>query len=77
MILLSQKELNMRQRRWMELLKDYDFTLQYHLGKTNVVAGTLSRKPHKLILATLRVKEWQALETLAEFNLQSTQSSKG
>ena len=40
--LFSQKELNMRQRRWMELLKDYDFSLQYHPGKANVVANALS-----------------------------------
>ena len=40
----SQKELNLRQRRWVELLKDYDCTIQYHLGKANVVADALSRK---------------------------------
>ena len=34
----------MRQRRWMEYLEDYDFTLQYHPGKANVVADALSRK---------------------------------
>ena len=34
----------MRQRRWMEFLDDYDFTLHYHPGKTNVVANALSRK---------------------------------
>ncbi|WMV50666.1 hypothetical protein MTR67_044051 [Solanum verrucosum] len=39
------KNLNMRQRRWMELLKDYyDFTIQYHPGKANVVADALSQK---------------------------------
>ncbi|KAL6332309.1 hypothetical protein AAG906_004872 [Vitis piasezkii] len=42
--LFSQKELNMRQRRWIELLKDYDCIIQYHLGKMNVVADALSRK---------------------------------
>ena len=42
--ILSQKELNLRQRRWIELLKDYDFTIEYHLGKANVVADALSRK---------------------------------
>ncbi|RVW23677.1 Retrovirus-related Pol polyprotein from transposon gypsy [Vitis vinifera] len=42
--LFSQKELNMRQRRWIELLKDYDCIIQYHPGKTNIVADALSRK---------------------------------
>nr|XP_027124227.1 uncharacterized protein LOC113740914 [Coffea arabica] len=36
--LFSQKELNMRQRRWMEFLEDYDYTINYHPGKANVVA---------------------------------------
>ena len=56
----------------MELLKDYDFTLQYHPSKANVVTDALSQKPRKLILATRMVKEWQALETLVEIDLQST-----
>jgi len=42
--LFDQKKLNMRQRRWMEYLKDYDFELLYHRGKANVVADALSRK---------------------------------
>ncbi|KAA0036185.1 reverse transcriptase [Cucumis melo var. makuwa] len=40
----TQKELNMRQRRWLELVKDYDCEILYHLGKANVVADALSRK---------------------------------
>ncbi|GKB06668.1 putative reverse transcriptase domain-containing protein, partial [Tanacetum coccineum] len=42
--ILDQKELNMRQRRWLELLSDYDCELHYHPGKENVVADALSRK---------------------------------
>jgi hypothetical protein len=44
--IFTQKELNMRQRRWLELIKDYDLSLQYHPGKANVVADALSRKTY-------------------------------
>ncbi|KAA3462017.1 DNA/RNA polymerases superfamily protein [Gossypium australe] len=40
--LMSQKYLNLRQRRWLELLKDYDLVIDYHLGKANVVADALT-----------------------------------
>ncbi|GJS54773.1 putative reverse transcriptase domain-containing protein [Tanacetum coccineum] len=42
--ILNQKELNLRQRRWIELLSDYDCEIHYHLGKANVVADALSQK---------------------------------
>ncbi|GJW22872.1 putative reverse transcriptase domain-containing protein [Tanacetum coccineum] len=42
--ILDQKELNMRQRRWLELLADYDCEIRYHPGKENVVADALSQK---------------------------------
>jgi hypothetical protein len=44
--IFTQSELNMRQRRWLELIKDYDLEVHYHPGKANVVADTLSRKDH-------------------------------
>ncbi|GJZ38851.1 putative reverse transcriptase domain-containing protein [Tanacetum coccineum] len=47
--ILSQKELNMRQRRWLELLSDYDCEICYHPGKANVIADALSRKDRKSI----------------------------
>ncbi|GJY48370.1 putative reverse transcriptase domain-containing protein [Tanacetum coccineum] len=42
--MLDQKELNMRQRRWVELLADYDYEIRYHPGKANVIADALSQK---------------------------------
>ncbi|GKE41891.1 hypothetical protein Tco_1469175, partial [Tanacetum coccineum] len=42
--ILNQKELNLRQRRWIELLSDYDCEIRYHPGKADVVADALSRK---------------------------------
>ncbi|GKB41510.1 putative reverse transcriptase domain-containing protein, partial [Tanacetum coccineum] len=42
--ILDQKELNMRRRRWLEFLSDYDCEIRYHPGKANVVAEALSRK---------------------------------
>ena len=47
----SQRELNLRQQRWMELIKDYDCMIDYHPGKANVVGDALSRKS----MQTLRV----------------------
>jgi hypothetical protein len=44
--LFTQSDLNMRQRRWLELIKDYELEVHYHPGKANVAADTLSRKHH-------------------------------
>ena len=67
--IFTQRDLNMRQRRWMEYLEDYDFTLHYHHGKANVVAYALSRKSQG-ILASVASREWQMLETVGQFELQ-------
>ncbi|KAJ9561114.1 hypothetical protein OSB04_006274 [Centaurea solstitialis] len=80
--LFHQKELNMRQRRWMELLSDYDCEILYHPGKANVVADALSRKEKKertkvvaLRLAVTNelmkdIKKWQE-EALKDENVKS------
>src|SRR5262249_18854260 len=54
--IFSQKDLNLRQRRWLEFLKDYDFAMSYHPGKANVVADALSRKKLKSLFLK---KQWQ------------------
>ena len=57
----------MRQRRWLELLKDYDFGLNYHPGKANVVADALSRKT--LHMSLLMVKELEMIEQFRDMTL--------
>jgi hypothetical protein len=49
--IFTQSELNMRQRRWLQLIKDYELEIHYHLGKANVVADALSRKSQVNMLA--------------------------
>ena len=44
--IFTQPELNMRQRRWLELIKHYNLEVHYHPGKANVVADALSRESH-------------------------------
>merc|ERR1711890_127150 len=63
--LFSQKDLNLRQQRWMEFLASYDFEIAYTPGKGNVVADALSRK--RLSLSPLFV-EMKRLEFLAIFD---------
>jgi hypothetical protein len=45
--IFTQPDLNLRQRRWLELVKDYNLEIHYHPGKANVVADALSRKSYK------------------------------
>ncbi|GJU40246.1 putative reverse transcriptase domain-containing protein [Tanacetum coccineum] len=56
--ILDQKELKMRQRRWLELLADYDCKIRYHLGKENVVADALSQKERIKPLRDLKKLYW-------------------
>ncbi|GJW14686.1 hypothetical protein Tco_0018819 [Tanacetum coccineum] len=73
--ILDQKELNMRQRRWLELLSDYDCDIRYHPGKANVVADALSRKERepplrvRALVMTIKAIREQKLEPRADGTL--------
>ena len=60
----------------MEYLEDYDFTLQYHPGKANVVANALNRKSQG-VLASVDSWEWLMLETVGQFDLQYSEQTQG
>ena len=63
---MTQKELNIRQRRWMELIKDYDCVIDYHLGRANVVADALSRK---VKIVDAQWEDWDEKELLELRNI--------
>jgi hypothetical protein len=64
--IFTQSELNMRQRRWLELIKDYELEIHYHPGKANMVADALSRKDscHCLTVKTSNITLCQEMEKL-------------
>ena len=74
--IFTQRELKMRQHKWMEFLEDYDFTLHYHPCKENVVADALSWKSQGA-LASIASREWRMLETVGEFGLQYREQAQG
>ena len=73
--LFTQKELNMRQRRWLELIKDYDLKISYHPGKANKVADALSRKSFGT-LATIITQEERLMSEFERMRIEVVDSSK-
>ena len=65
--IFTQKYLNLRQRRWIEYLEDYNFTLNYHQRKANVVADALSRKSRCEL--NVSIGEWKLKDALGDFDL--------
>jgi len=59
----------MRQRRWLEIIKDYDITIQYHPEKANVVADALSQKSGGVV-ATLITRQTRLLRDLEEMQVE-------
>jgi hypothetical protein len=53
--IFTHPDLNMRQRRWLKLIKDYELEVHYHLAKANVIVDVLSRKAHCNYLLAIRL----------------------
>jgi hypothetical protein len=74
--IFTQPDLNMRQRRWLELIKDYELEVHYHPGKANVIADVLSRKAHCNYLPAISLirkeSSTRVLPNLSLFNLTLT-----
>ena len=66
----TKKELNMRQRRWLELIKEYDLKILYHLGKVNVIADALRWKKQVDIVATITIQKEIVVEDLKRMNVE-------
>ncbi|XXG82456.1 hypothetical protein AAC387_Pa10g0402 [Persea americana] len=72
--IFTQRDLNNRQRRWMELLNDYDLTIFYHPGKANVVADALSRKA--ALISWMMIEEHRLMEKFGELSLSIEQQGE-
>jgi hypothetical protein len=71
-----QKDLNLRQRCWLELIKDYDLEIHYHPGKANLVANVLSRKEHDHVAIVAQLPN-ELVEDFRRLNLGIVAHTKG
>jgi hypothetical protein len=74
--IFTQKDLNLRQRRWLELIKDYDFEIHYHPGKANLVADALSRKVHTNMAMVFQIPD-ELVKEFERLNLKVAAHAKG
>jgi hypothetical protein len=79
--IFTQPDLNMRQRRWLELIEDYELEVHYHPGKANMVADALSRRGHYNYLpavhSTGEETSTRVLQDLSLFNITLTHTLRG
>jgi hypothetical protein len=73
--IFTQQDLNLHQRRWLELIKDYDLNINYHPGKANVVADALSQKSYCNVLE-LQEQRPELYEEFAKLNLGFVSNTK-
>ena len=66
--LLAQKELNLRQKRWLELIKNYDLTINYHPEKVNMMVDALSKKSVRSIVAFI-ISQVEILQDLQKLDI--------
>jgi hypothetical protein len=73
--IFTQSNLNLRQRGWLELIKDYDLGINYHPGKANVVADPLSRRSHvsQLVVNSM---PFELCEVFGKLNLRIVANTK-
>jgi hypothetical protein len=74
--IFTQKDLNLRQRRWVELIKDYDLDIQYHLGKANLVADALSQKGQANIVLAFQLPD-ELMKEFEKLNLGMAAHTEG
>jgi hypothetical protein len=79
--IFTQPDLNMRQRRWLELIKDYELEVHYHPRKVNIIADAFSRKGHcnylPVVRSTVEESSTRVLPDLSLYNITLTPTLRG